>query len=153
MILGVDAVILWTSHVEEMLAFYWSLGVALQLEDHGDGGPAHYAADVDDVHFAIFVATDPASDALIRGQAGAVQISFRVESLDEAVVALKRIGARVLIDREPGPWGLRVVVEDPDGRPVQVTQRRADRAGTASFRGGGRAGPSRLRGWPCRPKP
>jgi hypothetical protein len=46
-----------------------------------------------------------------------------VADLTAVRAALVELGARVIIDLEDGPWGVRIVVEDPDGRPVQVTAR------------------------------
>jgi catechol 2,3-dioxygenase-like lactoylglutathione lyase family enzyme len=118
----VDAIIFWSGDVERTVAFYRALGLPIETEDHGDGH-VHHACDVDGVHVAFFAAGDGSTRAPRRGEHGAGQPSFRVTSLDAAVASLEAIGElRVLIDRQPGPWGTRVVVEDPDGRPLQLTE-------------------------------
>jgi hypothetical protein len=48
---------------------------------------------------------------------------FYVESQDRAVDALGRVGSRLLTEHEQMPWGCRVVA-DPDGRAIEVNQRR-----------------------------
>ena len=103
----IDAVILWTASVDETLKLYRSIGVPLELEVHDDDGDEeeenegrradHYAADVDGVHVAVLPAPDPSLRATQR--------------------------SRMRAKHERGPWGVRALVEDPDGRPVQLTTR------------------------------
>jgi hypothetical protein len=120
MALRVDAVILWSDRVERVVGFYRSLGVPFELEDHGDGHP-HHAADFAGVHFAVFPAATKGRGRR-RGESGCVQVSLSVKSLEALEPVLRRLGAPVLIERQEGPWGVRVVIEDPDGRPLQITQ-------------------------------
>jgi len=115
-----DAVILWSRDVARVVAFYRAIGVPIEVEDHGDG-VRHHAADFQGVHFAILDASAP-GDARRRGEDGAVQVSFKVDDLGAVLDSLRALSAKIVIDRQPGPWGIRVVLEDPDGRPIQLTQ-------------------------------
>ena len=121
MLQRIDAVILWSDDVDRARAFYRTLGVAFAAEDHDDGD-VHYAADVAGVHLAILPANKEGESARRRGEVGCVPVSFRVDSLDAAMSGLASFAPQVLIDRQDGPWGVRVVIEDPDGRPVQLTK-------------------------------
>jgi predicted enzyme related to lactoylglutathione lyase len=47
-------------------------------------------------------------------------IGFRVPSVDEAILAAHQTGGAVLRPIEALDWGRRVVLTDPDGRPVEV---------------------------------
>lgn len=96
-----------------------SLGLPLEKERH-ESGPVHFACEIAGVHIALYAGRS--GEALKRGDGGAAQFGFQVESVDEAVEAAKAIGASVLIEPEEAPWGRRAVVQDPDGRPVELNQ-------------------------------
>ncbi len=46
-----------------------------------------------------------------------------VDPLEDTVDAVRTLGAPVILDHEHREWGCRVVVEDPDGRSVEINQR------------------------------
>jgi predicted enzyme related to lactoylglutathione lyase len=102
-------------------AFYRAVGVDLEDEDHGEGA-VHVAADLGGVHFAIYPAQTPGR-APARRAGGATFPGFYVTSLDQVTAALAELGAPVLQAHENMPWGCRILVEDPDGRQVEVNQR------------------------------
>lgn len=115
----IASLVLFSGKVGETTAFYRALGVPLADEDH-EGGPVHFAAKLGGVHFAVYEATGPAVVAGWR-EAGSSFPGFYVDSLDTVVAALA--DAPVLVAHQVRPWGCRVVVEDPDGRPVEINQR------------------------------
>lgn len=108
--------------------FYRALGVGLEGEDHGDG-VAHAAADVGGVHFAVLAAPDsfppaqPAGSAPAWRAGGSTFVGLYVESLDDVLSAVMREGATILAGHQVREWGCRAVVEDPDGRAVEINQR------------------------------
>jgi lactoylglutathione lyase len=120
-VIAVSSIVLFAGDAERTGAFYRALGVPLEAEDHGDG-PVHLAADLDGVHFAVFEGSDPGRDQPWRC-AGSTFAGLYVESLDNTVGALRAFGARVLAEHEERDWGCRAVVEDPDGRAVEISQR------------------------------
>ena len=111
-----DALILFTSNLQKAVAFYSAIGLVLEKEQHDDG-PIHYVCDLKGVHFALYEAKP--GQAVKRGIGGGMQFGVQVDSLDEAV---KACGAKTLIEPQSVPWGRRAVVEDPDGRPVELNQ-------------------------------
>jgi catechol 2,3-dioxygenase-like lactoylglutathione lyase family enzyme len=120
MIERLDALIFWSADCARTVAFYRAIGLPLETEDHGDGD-LHFACDIGGVHVAVLPARRT-EGARTRGEHGASQPSFRVASLDRAIDAIRGLGElRLIIDRQEGPWGVRVVVEDPDGRALQLT--------------------------------
>jgi lactoylglutathione lyase len=116
------SLVLFAADSEATAAFYRALGVEFEEEDHGEG-PAHFAAEVGPIHFAIYPAQAPGR-ATEHRSGGGVFPGFYVASLDRAVDALGRVDSRILTEHEQMPWGCRVVVEDPDGRAIEVNQRR-----------------------------
>jgi predicted enzyme related to lactoylglutathione lyase len=118
----VASIVVFTDRVEESVAFYRALGVPLEDEDHGEGD-VHAAGEAGGVHVAVVAASAPRGGTAWRS-AGSTFIGFWVESLEATLTALDRIGAAVLLGHERCPWGCRTVVADPDGRAVEVNQRR-----------------------------
>lgn len=117
----VASIVLYSSQPERTIAFYRSVGVDFEDEDHGDG-MVHAATEVGGVHVAVFAASDTGT-APSRQADGCTFVGFYVDSLDEVLTAVSALGATVLVDHELQDWGCRVVLEDPDGRPVEINQR------------------------------
>jgi predicted enzyme related to lactoylglutathione lyase len=117
MSVSVQAIVLTTSKLEAMKAFYEAIGLPLEDERH-EGGPPHFACELGAVHFAIYEAK--AGEAVTGQKAN--MLGFSVPSLEAAFAAAKQLGAKV--DREPEerPWGRRAIVVDPDGRRVELNQ-------------------------------
>ncbi|MDN5744941.1 MAG: hypothetical protein L0H31_07450 [Nocardioidaceae bacterium] len=53
---------------------------------------------------------------------GSTFVGFYVPSLDAAQAALVDHGTPVLMEHQTMPWGCRILVEDPDGRHIEVNQ-------------------------------
>jgi lactoylglutathione lyase len=117
-----SSLILFTGRIEQARAFYRAVGLQLHDEDHG-GGPVHYATDISGVHFAIYDTKDSPGRAPQWREAGSSFPGFYVTSLDDAMAALTAQGAPVLRAHQAMDWGCRAVVEDPDGRPIEINQR------------------------------
>jgi lactoylglutathione lyase len=101
--------------------FYRAVGLDLAEELH-DEGTVHLAVELGPVHFAIYEAALPGR-APQRRSGGDTFPGFYTETLDEVSRALRELGVSFLRDHEPMPWGCRIVVEDPDGRAVEVNQK------------------------------
>lgn len=117
-----SSLVLFTGHIDQARAFYRAVGLQLHDEDHG-GGPVHYAADINGVHFALFDATNSCGRAPHWREPGSSFPGFYVTSLDDTVAALTALEAPVLAGHQVRDWGCRAVVEDPDGRPIEINQR------------------------------
>jgi lactoylglutathione lyase len=118
MITRVGAVVLTARDLDATVAFYRAAGLPLEREQHDDG-PVHYACDVDGCHVAVFPAREDGG-APGRGVAGSTLVGFAVTSVDEVLAEVSRLGVAVLEPPSDYPWGLRALVEDPDGRPVEL---------------------------------
>jgi predicted enzyme related to lactoylglutathione lyase len=110
--------VLKTRQVEQLRLFYQTLGVELVPEQHGKG-PVHYAGRAGDVVIEVYPLPDDASPVDVSTRLG-----FAVEDVVVVVRALEGIGARIVRPPKTTAWGLQGVVKDPDGRSVELTQRR-----------------------------
>ena len=115
------SLVLLVSDVDAAARFYRAVGVPLKDEDHGEG-PVHFAAELGGVHFALYAATGPGR-APERRSAGASFAGVYVDSLDDVLRNVAALGAPLLSGHEVMPWGCRFVVEDPDGRAVEVNDK------------------------------
>ncbi len=115
----VDALILYSASIQKTVEFYRSIGLLLEEEVHEEG-PLHFACELGRTHIAVY--EGKSGEALPRGTGGANQIGFQVDSLDDVFSAATKAGAPILIPPQEVPWGKRAVVQDPDGRPVELNQ-------------------------------
>lgn len=102
------------SDIETALAFYRALGLTFAQEQHG-AGPIHYSCDLDGFIFEIYPArVGETNDSTMLG--------FKVESLDETLMALRKLGVEPKSSPKTASWGRFVNVKDCDGRTVQLTE-------------------------------
>jgi len=108
-----NLLVLRTSRMEELERFYSSLGARFESERHGDG-PDHYAATLsDDLVLELYPAPDGVtSDPGLR-------LGISVDDVGETLRSLGQSSTP-----RQTRWGLRAVVRDPDGRAVELLQRR-----------------------------
>lgn len=123
----VGAVIWTSSRVQELIEFYKLLGIELKCDTHDEpGGTPHFEADIGGVHYAVFPAKDPApSSDLGSGPgstAGGTMIGFAVDNIEALSAKLTERGAKIRTPLQDTPWGKRIVVFDPDGRPLEIYQ-------------------------------
>jgi predicted enzyme related to lactoylglutathione lyase len=112
------ALVLTTNRVAETLAFYRTIGLPLREEDHGDG-VVDWACEVGGVHIAVF-GTDAGGQAPGYHAAGSTFSGFVVSDVEAVLADLRALGSVVLQEPTEMPWGVRAVVADPDGRPVEI---------------------------------
>ncbi len=112
------SLIFFSSKVEPLLRFYRALGVPLVTESHEKDGPTHYAADLNGVHVALYQSDD--GDAQRWREGGCTWPGFVVEDLPATLQSLTELGTKVLAGPEERAWGIRAIVEDPDGRPIEL---------------------------------
>jgi predicted enzyme related to lactoylglutathione lyase len=110
--------VLKTRQVERLRTFYNALGIELAEEQHGKG-PIHYAGRAGELVLELYPLPDDGSSVDTTTRLG-----FSVENLAGVVEAIQATGAPVLTSPQETPWGYRAVVRDPDGRAVELYQRR-----------------------------
>ena len=110
-----NLVVIRSAAPEKLVLFYVALGLKFEKHAHGSG-PEHFAAMSGAVTFEIYPARD-AADATT-----AVRLGFSVRDVEEAVGKLVKAGGRVVAPAKDSPWGRRAVVDDPEGRRVELTE-------------------------------
>ena len=115
----INLVVLKTSRPDDLAAFYGHLGIRFENHRHGNG-PLHYAANVDDdVVFEIYPLSKnkEKSDDTLR-------LGFTVDNLDDIINELKRSGKKILNDPTMTEFGYVSVIEDLDGRKIELKDKR-----------------------------
>src|SRR4051794_40785258 len=100
-----NLVVLRSSDIERASSFYREMGLLFTRHSHGTG-PEHYTSEVGGLVFEIYPLTAKSSPTI------GTRIGFRVDSVDELVGLLSRIGAVVVTSPADSEWGRRAVVKD-----------------------------------------
>src|ERR1041385_2330028 len=95
-----NLVVLRSSNLEEAAKFYREIGFVFTRHAHGSG-PEHYASEVNGVVFEIYPISAKSSPTT------GARIGFKVESVDDAVAKLSKIGAIVVAPPADSEWGRR----------------------------------------------
>ena len=129
---GVGSLILFCADLDACAAFYRRLGVALVEEDHGQG-PVHWAADLGGTHFALFPGqpgpasplgtpnpASPLGPAPPHKASGSQFFGLTVLDVEATLARALTAGAPLVEEARSFPWGRRALVQDPDGRVVEL---------------------------------
>jgi hypothetical protein len=116
------SLVLFSSRVTQTANFYRALGIDLADDGHGDGYE-HAATDLGGVHFAVLDAEAVPDRTLAWREAGSSFPGVYVDSLEQTLTALAKLGAPLLLAHQARDRGCRAVVKDPDGRAVEINQR------------------------------
>ena len=115
---SINLIVIKTDKVEEQLAFYSVLGLQFEHHRHGNG-PLHYSSNGQPV-LEIYPLPKgmTAADATTR-------LGFLVEALDGLVQVLGEKGFKIVAEPAQTEWGYVAVVQDVDGRKIELTERAA----------------------------
>jgi lactoylglutathione lyase len=111
--------VLRTADLDRSLRFYRALGLQFVEEQHGTG-PVHHACELGETVLELYPAR-PGS-APDRRVGGATMLGFRVDSLAQTMRALAELEVTVLTPPGDSSPQLRALVQDPDGRAVEIRQ-------------------------------
>lgn len=112
---SVNLIVLRSTDIESGRRFYEAIGLEFAEEQHGTG-PVHFAAIMNGIVFEIY----PGDASSEQNQ---VRLGFKVTDIENTLRSIRDVGSKVLTEPKPSPWGLRAVVEDPDGRKIELTER------------------------------
>jgi catechol 2,3-dioxygenase-like lactoylglutathione lyase family enzyme len=121
MTLALSGLQLHARDLAKSVAFYTACGLPLVERRHG--GPVHHTCSLGGVHFAIY------PDDAASGPQSASTIGITVPNLQNALNALRALGAKIVEEPRPRPWGVSAIVEDPDGRRVELLATQSEMTG------------------------
>lgn len=114
-----NLVVLRSPDIERAALFYRQIGLLFTRHAHGSG-PEHYTSEVDGLVFEIYPSTVHSQPTI------GTRIGFRVDSVDQIVALLSKIGAEVVSAPKDSIWGRRAVVKDFDGHVVELVALQPD---------------------------
>ncbi len=120
---SIGSIVFRAADLDASLAFYQALGLEFVQERHGTG-PTHYSCEMGATVIEIYPGKPGV--ALDRKIAGSVTVGFQVAHIDAVVDVLQARGFAILSAPKDGDWGWRAVVQDPDGRAIELSQTKAD---------------------------
>ncbi|RAJ06583.1 hypothetical protein LX64_01710 [Chitinophaga skermanii] len=108
-------IVLRTNQLHAQATFYTQLGLQLEYRQHGNGA-LHYASKSNPFFQIHPLLPNMQVDKSTR-------LGFFVSNLDELVKQLVIKGRTIVQGPKHLPWGYSAIVEDLDGRQVELTQR------------------------------
>jgi lactoylglutathione lyase len=111
--------VLRSRRIKEMLAFYRAIGLSFVEERHGSG-PVHYSCQLGTTVIEIYPGADQEPQDY-RGSSTTL-LGFNVASLNTVLDAMKLLTSPILTPPKSSAWGKRAVVQDPDGRAVELCE-------------------------------
>ena len=112
----VNLIVLRTSNPEQLANFYQKMGIQFDYHRHGNG-PFHYSTDLNGLIFEIYplLKSQKEPDAYLR-------LGFEVENLDVLIEHLRISNVRILQDPTRTEWGVVAVIQDLDGRKIELKE-------------------------------
>ncbi|MGN7939504.1 VOC family protein [Virgibacillus sp. 6R] len=114
MSININLIVIRTLNFEQTVSFYQDLGLIFNKERHGNG-PEHYACEFGSFVFEIYPSQSRQIDATTR-------IGFDVDNIERIIEKLRLRKAQVVTEPNVSIWGKRDVLEDPDGRKVELVE-------------------------------
>ena len=114
----IKLLVIKTNQLEKQKTFYESLGLIFQKEKHGKG-PEHFSTEIKEQNFVLEIYP------LLKSQVtpDTTRLGFCVEDLEKTIQAILNLGGNVKNEIRQTPRGTLAIVEDFDGRSVEVYQK------------------------------
>ncbi|MCW3070780.1 MAG: glyoxalase/bleomycin resistance/extradiol dioxygenase family protein [Bacteroidetes bacterium] len=116
----IKLIVVRTPDAKILVDFYSSFGLSFDYHKHGNS-PYHYSATLGQAVLEIY--------PLAKGQAGPdknLRLGFTVDNFDAVINKLKGIDAIFSSGPVETEFGYMAVVEDPDGRKIELYKNNAD---------------------------
>ena len=110
----IKLIVIRTNALEALVGFYALLGMRFEHHRHGNS-PYHYSANIGATVFEIY--------PLAKGQVEPdrhLRLGFSLTDFDGVVAELVHKGVHFHLAPAPSDFGWMAVVEDPDGRKVEL---------------------------------
>jgi len=103
-----------TPGIERLSKFYTLLGLTFDYHKH-DKSPYHYSATIDKTVIEIYPLTKTQTEP-----DKSLRLGFSLDSFEETIDLLKQQGIIFTSDVEKTEFGIMVIIEDPDGRKIEL---------------------------------
>lgn len=113
----INLLVIRTKSIEVLKTQYEQLGLEFQYHQHGSG-PFHYSADFNEFVLEIYPFTKHQTQA-----DSALRLGFQVNNLDSLIADLSKTNWKVLSQPALHEWGRTAVIQDLDGRKIELTQK------------------------------
>ena len=110
-----NLLVIKSARMEELVSFYQMLGVRFDHHQH-QRGPLHYAAELGNMVFEIYPLPE---NELVNTS---IRLGFSVANLESTIDQLGKAGIKIIREPKQTEWGYIGIVEDPDGRKVELNQ-------------------------------
>lgn len=107
-------IVVRTSDPAKLADFYTLLGLSFHHHRHGNG-PWHYSAQIKESVFEIY----PLSKTQSKADEN-LRLGFSINDFDHSVELLRNRNTRFITEPMATEWGIMAVIEDPDGRKIEL---------------------------------
>jgi lactoylglutathione lyase len=110
----IDLIVIKTSAPEALANFYSLLGIKFEYHNHGNG-PFHFAGKINDTVFEIYPLPKN-----VESPDNTLRLGFSIKDLDVTIQKLREAKVKIFKDPEVTQWGYQAIVEDLDGRKIEL---------------------------------
>ena len=110
----VNLIVIRTENPDLLKSQYELLGMDFEYHKHGNG-PYHFAYESNGMTFEIY----PLTKSMTKAD-GNLRLGFDVTDLNEIVTKLKNTDWIIKSDIQETEWGLTAIVQDLDGRKIEL---------------------------------
>lgn len=111
-----NLVVIRSAQAAGLAEFYSLLGLQWEYHRHGSG-PWHYSAKCAGLLLEIYPLKEDTDEVDTS-----LRLGFRVEDLDDLLSKLQKSGITIKVPAKQGSWGYRAVVEDVEGRRLELVE-------------------------------
>lgn len=115
---SVHLIVIKTDKLQAQSEFYTALGFTFDYHRHGNG-PFHYASEGSGTVLEIY----PLPKGITQPD-HTTRLGFTVDDLDSLISDLRSRGAAIVAPPARTEWGYTAVVEDLDGRKIELTEKK-----------------------------
>ena len=115
----ISLLVIKTNQPEKQKTFYENFGLIFQKEKHGKG-PEHFSTEIKEQDFVFEIYPLPKSQTIPDTT---TRLGFRVDDLEKTIQAIIDLGGKIKTEIRKTPWGTLAVVEDLDGRSIEIYQK------------------------------
>lgn len=114
-----NLIVIKTHQLEALVHFYQLLGLSFIYHQHGSG-PFHYSTQLNGLTFELYPLPKTATvDSSTR-------LGLVVPNLDLLLTKLQKEAVLILKKAKQSPWGYTALIQDLDGRKIELTEEKSD---------------------------